>query len=100
MGWRPWNCFRNHFTQQTARMAIDALAVRNRTVKGEPGLVSSITDRFVTDLKQLGWKPDSVVGPEARGFIFGPLVAQRLRIPFFMMRKKGKLPGPVMECAY
>eukprot|EP01043_Picozoa_sp_COSAG02_P004413 COSAG02_NODE_114_length_35585_cov_149.458293_14_plen_224_part_00 len=40
MGWRPWNCFRNHFTQQTARMAIDALAVRNRTVKGEPGLVS------------------------------------------------------------
>ena len=40
MGWRPWNCFRDAFTQQTAHMAVDALAARNRTVKGEPGLVS------------------------------------------------------------
>jgi len=44
--------------------------------------------------------PDSICGIDARGFIFGPLVAQRLRIPFFMMRKKGKLAGPVIECAY
>ena len=40
MGWRPWNCFRNVFTQQTAHMSVDALSARNRTVKGEPGLVS------------------------------------------------------------
>jgi hypothetical protein len=28
MGWRPWNCFRNVFTQQTMRMAVDALTAR------------------------------------------------------------------------
>ena len=51
-------------------------------VLGEPGLVSSITDRFVTDLHQLGWEPDLVVGPEARGFIFGPLARRSPRLRF------------------
>ena len=34
------NCFRDAFTQQTARMAVDALSARNRTVRGEPRRVS------------------------------------------------------------
>eukprot|EP00656_Telonema_subtile_P000103 TRINITY_DN10046_c0_g1_i2.p1 TRINITY_DN10046_c0_g1~~TRINITY_DN10046_c0_g1_i2.p1 ORF type:complete len:200 (-),score=47.50 TRINITY_DN10046_c0_g1_i2:199-798(-) len=42
----------------------------------------------------------SICGLDARGFIFGPLVAQKLMIPFFMLRKQGKLPGPVLECPY
>eukprot|EP00658_Telonema_sp_P-2_P036494 TRINITY_DN26387_c0_g1_i1.p1 TRINITY_DN26387_c0_g1~~TRINITY_DN26387_c0_g1_i1.p1 ORF type:complete len:272 (-),score=75.56 TRINITY_DN26387_c0_g1_i1:220-1035(-) len=42
----------------------------------------------------------SICGLDARGFIFGPLVAQALMVPFFMLRKQGKLPGPVMECPY
>ena len=69
-------------------------------VLGEPGLVSSITDRFVTDLKQLGWKPDSVVGPEARGFIFGPLLADRLGCGFVPVRKPGKLPSSTRRVEY
>ena len=49
---------------------IEGVMFRDITpVLGEPGLVSSITDRFVVDLQQLEWAPDVIVGPEARGFI-------------------------------
>lgn len=35
----------------------------------------------------------AVAGVEARGFVFGSLVAYRLGLPFIPIRKKGKLPG-------
>lgn len=66
----------------------------------DPKALKLCTDIFVERYYAMNPKPTSICGLDARGFIFGPLVAQRLRIPFFMMRKKGKLPGPVMECAY
>ena len=64
-----------------------------------PKALRLCTKIFAERCRSLG-KIDSICGLDARGFIFGPLVAQELGIPFFMMRKKGKLPGPVMECAY
>jgi len=69
-------------------------------VLGAPGLVSSITDRFVEDLQQLEWSPDAVVGPEARGFIFGPLLADRLGCGFVPVRKPGKLPSTTRRVEY
>ena len=69
-------------------------------VLGEPGLVSSITDQFVEDLNQLGWRPDVIVGPEARGFIFGPILADRLGCGFVPVRKPGKLPAPSRKVEY
>lgn len=39
-----------------------------------------------------GQKVDKVVGIDARGFIFGSLVAQKLGAGFIPARKKGKLP--------
>ena len=43
---------------------------------------------------------DAVVGFEARGFIFGPAVALALGCAFVPLRKKGKLPGPVVSQEY
>ncbi|KAK3528145.1 hypothetical protein QTP86_023867 [Hemibagrus guttatus] len=41
-----------------------------------------------------------LAGLDARGFLFGPLLAQRLGIGFILVRKKGKLPGPTLSVAY
>ena len=43
---------------------------------------------------------DIVVGPEARGFIFGCPVSYALGIGFVPVRKPGKLPREVIEYSY
>lgn len=43
---------------------------------------------------------DVVIGLEARGFILGGAVAHQLGKGFVPIRKKGKLPGAVLEQAY
>ncbi len=45
-------------------------------------------------------KIDFVVGIESRGFILGPLLAQRLGCGFVPIRKKGKLPGPSISARH
>jgi len=42
----------------------------------------------------------AVAGMEARGFIFGSLVAWELGIPFIPLRKPGKLPYDVQSVSY
>ncbi len=42
----------------------------------------------------------AVAGMEARGFIFGSLVAWELAIPFVPLRKPGKLPYEVQSVSY
>ena len=44
--------------------------------------------------------PEAVAGIEARGFIFGVPVAQRLGVGFVPVRKVGKLPGEVVGADY
>ncbi len=43
---------------------------------------------------------DLVLGIESRGFLTGLPIAQKLGLPFGMVRKKGKLPGPVIGQEY
>lgn len=43
---------------------------------------------------------DVIVGPDARGFLFGTPTAAVLKKPFIMVRKPGKLPGKVISKNY
>lgn len=43
---------------------------------------------------------DVVVGPEARGFLFGAPVATKLGVGFVPIRKKGKLPADTIGIEY
>ena len=80
---------------------IEGIMFRDITpVLSEPGLLREVTNRFVDDLAKLGWNPDIIVGPEARGFIFGPLLAERLGIAFVPVRKPGKLPAATSRVEY
>ena len=48
----------------------------------------------------LGEAIDAVAGMEARGFIFGSLVALELNVGFVPLRKPGKLPYDVQSVTY
>lgn len=56
------------------------------------------TDKIVEFAKQHG--ADLVVGPEARGFIFGCPVAYALNTGFVPVRKPGKLPRETISVKY
>jgi len=45
-------------------------------------------------------KIDTIVGLDARGFLFGPVLALRLGAAFVPVRKEGKLPGPCFQAQY
>ncbi|MCB9202374.1 MAG: adenine phosphoribosyltransferase [Flavobacteriales bacterium] len=45
-------------------------------------------------------KVDAVAGIESRGFLIGLPLALELNVPFVMIRKKGKLPPPVVSQTY
>ena len=80
---------------------IEGIMFRDITpVLSDPGLMSGIIDRFAQEMEGRGWRPEAVVGPEARGFIFGPLLAARLDISFVPVRKPGKLPYDAYSVEY
>jgi adenine phosphoribosyltransferase len=58
----------------------------------------SVNDALAERARAL--QPTVVAGIEARGFIFGVPVAERLRLPFVPVRKPGKLPADSASVAY
>ncbi len=60
-------------------------------------LCNEIVDGFV---KIIGPKPDAIVGIESRGFLFGLLLANKLNVPFVLVRKAGKLPYKTISHEY
>lgn len=60
--------------------------------------LAEVTDRLAKPF--LGTDVARVAGIEARGFIVGALVAQRLGVGFVPLRKPGKLPWAVERVSY
>jgi adenine phosphoribosyltransferase len=60
-------------------------------------LCGEITAALVKQLS--GIQIDVVAGIESRGFLFGMLLAQALKVPFVPIRKAGKLPAKTIQQA-
>ena len=56
----------------------------------DAALCSDVIDAFIHQLKNV--EVDVVAGIESRGFLFGLMLANRLKVPFVPIRKQGKLP--------
>lgn len=67
-----------------------------------PHLVNAMISAFITHIRSLPTFSSitSLLVLEARGFVFGPLVAQALSLPFVPVRKRGKLPGTTLNVSY
>lgn len=57
----------------------------------EPAAFALANDRLAAAARD--WDATLVAGIEARGFLFGIPVAERLQLPFVPVRKPGKLPA-------
>lgn len=68
------------------------------TLIGDGESLKASIDMFVDYLKDKNI--DLIVGPEARGFIFGVPVAYALGVGFVPVRKPGKLPGETISVNY
>jgi adenine phosphoribosyltransferase len=64
----------------------------------DQSLCSRIAEAFAEKIKKN--KPDAIIGIESRGFLFGFLVANKLGIPFVLVRKAGKLPYKTTSVEY
>ena len=65
-----------------------------------PELFDSAIQLLAQHIKLQNLTVDVVVGLEARGFLIGPLLAQKLNAAFVPIRKIGKLPGITSRQAY
>lgn len=68
------------------------------TLLQEPEVFRETCDAFYNRYKDM--KIDKIVGIDARGFIFGAVLAYKLNVGFIPVRKKGKLPYQTIEEAY
>ena len=64
----------------------------------KPDIWANIIDDLARDVQAQG--AEIILGIESRGFLTGVPVAQKLGLPFGMVRKKGKLPGKVIAQEY
>lgn len=67
-------------------------------ILNSPPALAYVIDRFETMAQ--GKSLQAVAGVESRGFIFAAPLALRLGLPLLLVRKKGKLPGRVLQKTY
>lgn len=59
-----------------------------------------IKDLIIDHIQTTASKPEAIIGLDARGFLFGFMLAAELGLPFIPIRKKGKLPGKCLSYQY
>ncbi|MGY6647667.1 adenine phosphoribosyltransferase [Wenyingzhuangia sp. IMCC45574] len=64
----------------------------------QPKLMSEIITALAEQFQET--PIDAVAGIESRGYLFGVLLAQKLGVPFIMIRKEGKLPASTLKQSY
>lgn len=67
-------------------------------ILSDPELCTQVVETMAQHFEGKGL--DVIVGIESRGFLFGMLLANRLRIPFVPIRKQGKLPAQTIAQSY
>ncbi|NQU65124.1 MAG: adenine phosphoribosyltransferase [SAR324 cluster bacterium] len=68
------------------------------TVLQDPAAFRYSIDLFYDRYKEM--QIDKIVGIDARGFIFGAVLAYKLNLGFIPVRKKGKLPHKTISAEY
>lgn len=59
-----------------------------------------IKELLIDHIQKADSLPEAIVGLDARGFLFGFMLAAELNLPFIPIRKKGKLPGKCLSYEY
>jgi len=67
-------------------------------ILSNPELSAKVIDSFIECLNDK--KIDAIVGVESRGFLFGMLLANTLKVPFIPVRKAAKLPADTIVEEY
>ena len=66
----------------------------------DKNVFKAIINNFIKKIKDKKYEIDYILGPEARGFLFGTAVARELGVGFIPVRKKGKLPPSTVEAEF
>ena len=79
----------------------EGVILRDLTIcLSNPSCYDSVVDQFVITMRKKNIDPDAIVAIEAKGFIYGSLLAYDLQLPIIPVRKKDKLPGKTRSVEY
>ena len=67
-------------------------------ILADPKIFKSVIRKLFNAICE--WEPEMLVAIDSRGFLFATPLAIRLGIGVIMIRKKGKLPGNVLQKSY
>ncbi|MBQ9013388.1 MAG: adenine phosphoribosyltransferase, partial [Bacilli bacterium] len=72
---------------------VEFIDINPLILQGE--VYSEIIDKMYDEIKDK--KIDYIVSPEARGFIFGSIIANKLGVGIIPVRKQGKIPSNYVD---
>ena len=92
----------NNSTYESLITNVENFPKKGVTFKDISPLLDQKLEEVITDMgESINWdEVDTIIGIESRGFILGAAMAMKFKKGFLPMRKKGKLPPPVISEEY